>query len=96
MSFLALAVSNPALAAKTMGEILSDFIQLLVGGIKDLATGIGTGVNGFVKDLFLEVDAQGAITGLSTFGGVIAIFGGIALAVGITTLIFNWIRSIGN
>lgn len=96
MSFLALAVSNPALAAKTMGEILSDFIQLLVGGIKDLATGIGSGVNAFVKDLFLEVDAQGAITGLSTFGGVIAIFGGIALAVGITTLIFNWIRSIGN
>ena len=96
MSFLALVFRNPVLAAKTMGDILSEFIQLLVGGIKDLATGIGTGVNGFVKDLFLEVDAQGAISGLSTFGGVIAIFGGIALAVGITTLIFNWIRSIGN
>ena len=93
MSFLALV--HPILAAKTMGDILSDFIKLLVGGISDLATGIGSGVNGFVKDLFLEVDAQGAITGLSTFGGVIAIFGGIALAVGITTLIFNWIRSIG-
>lgn len=96
MSFLALLFRNPVLAAKTMGDILSEFIQLLVGGIKDLATGIGTGVNGFVKDLFLEVDAQGAITGLSTFGGVVAIFGGIALAVGITTLIFYWIRSIGN
>ena len=96
MSFLALVFRNPVLAAKTMGDILKDFIQLLVGGVTDLATGIGTGVNGFVKDLFLEVDAQGAITGLSTFGGVIAIFGGIALAVGITTLIFNWIRSIGN
>lgn len=96
MSFLALVFRNPVLAAKTMGEILKDFIQLLVGGVTDMATGIGTGVNGFVKDLFLEVDAQGAITGLSTFGGVIAIFGGIALAVGITTLIFHWIRSIGN
>lgn len=96
MSFLALFFRDPVLAAKTMGDILSEFIQLLVGGIKDLAIGIGTGVNGFVKDLFLEVDAQGAITGLSTFGGVVAIFGGIALAVGITTLIFNWIRSIGN
>lgn len=95
MSFLALVFRHPILAAKTMGDILSDFIKLLVGGISDLATGIGSGVNGFVKDLFLEVDAQGAITGLSTFGGVIAIFGGIALAVGITTLIFNWIRSIG-
>ena len=96
MSFLALLFRNPVLAVKTMGEILTDFIQLLVGGIKDLASGVGSGVNGFVKDLFLEVDAQGAITGLSTFGGIIAIFGGIALAVGITTLIFNWIRSIGN
>ena len=96
MSFLALVFRNPVLAAKTMGDILKDFIQLLVGGVTDLATGIGTGVNGFVKDLFLEVDAQGAITGLSPFGGVVAIFGGIALAVGITTLIFNWIRSIGN
>lgn len=95
MSFLALVFRHPVLAAKTMGDILSEFIKLLVGGISDLATGIGSGVNGFVKDLFLEVDAQGAITGLSTFGGVIAIFGGIALAVGITTLIFNWIRSIG-
>lgn len=96
MSFLALVFRNPVLAAKTMGEILSDFIKLLVGGIKDLATGVGSGVNGFVKDLFLEIDAEGAITGLSTFGCVVAIFGGIALAVGITTLVFNWIRSIGN
>lgn len=96
MSFLALVFRNPVLAAKTMGDILSEFIQLLVGGIKDLATGVGSGVNGFVKDLFLEVDSTGAISGLSTFGGIVAIFGGIALAVGITTLIFNWIRSIGN
>lgn len=96
MSFLALVFRNPVLAAKTMGDILSEFIQLLVGGIKDLATGVGSGVNGFVKDLFLDVDSTGAISGLSTFGGIVAIFGGIALAVGITTLIFNWIRSIGN
>lgn len=96
MSFLALVFRNPVLAAKTMGDILSEFIQLLVGGIKNLATGVGSGVNGFVKDLFLEVDSTGAISGLSTFGGIVAIFGGIALAVGITTLIFNWVRSIGN
>lgn len=96
MSFLSLLVRHPVLAAKTMGDILSEFIQLLVGGIKDLATGVGSGVNGFVKDLFLDVSSTGEINGLSTFGGIVAIFGGIALAVGITTLIFNWIRSIGN
>lgn len=96
MSYLAIVFRDPVFAAKTMGDILSEFINLLVGGIKDLATGVGSGVNGFVKDLFLEVDSTGAISGLSTFGGIVAIFGGIALAVGITTLIFNWIRSIGN
>lgn len=79
-----------------MASILVEFIKLLVGGISELAKGIGSGVNGFVKDLFLEVDAQGAISGLSTFGGVVAIFGGIALATGITTLIFRWVRSIGH
>lgn len=79
-----------------MSNILTEFIQLLVSGITTLATGIGSGVNGFVQDLFLTVGTDGAITGLSTFGGVVAIFGGVGLAVGITTLIFNWIRSIGN
>lgn len=79
-----------------MTAILTEFIQLLVGGISELAKGIGTGVNGFVKDLLLVTESNGTVTGLSTFGGVVAIFGGIALAVGITTLIFNWIRSIGN
>lgn len=79
-----------------MTEVLTAFIQLLVGGITSLASGIGSGVNQFVQDLFLAVDSGGAVTGLSTFGGVVAIFGGVALAVGLTTLIFNWIRSIGN
>lgn len=79
-----------------MANILSEFIQLLVSGITELGAGIGAGVNNFVQDLFLEVGESGAIEGLSTFGGVAAIFGGIGLAVGLTTLIFNWIRSLGN
>lgn len=79
-----------------MPAILTEFIDLLVGGIGSLATGIGSGVNGFVQDLFLVMGTNGTPEGLSTFGGVVAIFGGISLAVGITTLIFNWIRSIGN
>lgn len=79
-----------------MGAVLTEFIELLVSGISALASGIGSGVNGYVQDLFLTVSETGEVTGLSTFGGIVAIFGGIALAVGLTTLIFNWIRSIGN
>ena len=58
-----------------MGNILSEFIQLLVSGITDLGAGIGSGVNNFIQDLFLEVGTDGAIEGLSNFGGVAAIFG---------------------
>lgn len=79
-----------------MGNVLSEFIEILVGGISSLASGIGSGVNGFVQDLFLTVGTNGTVEGLSTFGGVTAVFGGISLAIGLTTLIFNWVRSIGN
>ena len=77
-----------------MSGILTEFIGLLVGGISSMATGIGSGLQSAVTAIFL--DTSGATPVLSTFGGVVAIFGGIALAVGFTTLIFNWIRSIGN
>lgn len=80
-----------------MVNVMKEFIQLLVSGIGELAKGLGTGVNGYVQDLFLVVDPTSSeVTGLSTFGAVVAIFGGIALAVTITTLIFNWIKSMGN
>lgn len=78
------------------GTVLEEFIQILVGGLEGLGSGIGTGSNNFVQNLFLTVDGSGNVTGLSMFGGVSAIFGGIALAIGLTTLIFNWIRSLGN
>lgn len=60
-----------------MSEVLIAFVELLVGGITSLASGIGSGVNQFVQDLFLTVSESGAVTGLSTFGGVVAIFGGV-------------------
>lgn len=60
-----------------------------------MATGIGSGLNEAVTKMFLTVDAQGAVTGLSNMGGLTAVFGGIALAVGLTTLVFHWVTSIG-
>lgn len=80
-----------------MGNVLNEFIEILVGGISSVGVGIGQGVNEFVRELFLTVSTEtGEVTGLSTFGAVVAVFGGISLAVGLTTLIFNWVRSIGN
>ena len=78
-----------------MDSVLTNFIHLLVSGISEMAQGIGAGLKSAVEAMFLTTDAQGAVTGLSTFGGVVAIFGGIALAVGFTTLIFHWLQNIG-
>lgn len=79
-----------------MGAALTEFTGLLTGGITGIASGIGAGVNAYASDLFLKVNDSGTVTGLSTFGGIVGVFGGVSLAIGLTTLVFNWIRSIGN
>lgn len=76
---------------------LTELINLLGSGIVSLSQKIAEGANQMVTNAFLTVDStSGAVTGLSAFGGVVAIFGGVALAIGFTTLIFNWIRSLGS
>lgn len=77
-----------------MTAILQEIIELLVGGISGMAKGLGTGINQYVSDLFIKTSEAGAQS-LSTFGGMVAIFGGIALAVGITRRLFNWLISLG-
>lgn len=78
-----------------MQAVLTEMISLLVGGITGIATGIGQGLSELVTKIFLTTDAQGAVTGLSAYGGVIAIFGGVALAVGLSRLVVNWVSSLG-
>lgn len=77
-----------------MAKILEEIISLLVGGITGMAKGLGAGINEYVSDLFITTGENG-VMGLSTFGGMVAIFGGIALAVGITRRLFNWLISLG-
>lgn len=68
----------------------------LVAGIETLATGIAGGVASMAQALFLKVNATtGAVEGLSIFGGIVAIFASVALAVGITTRVYLWITSLG-
>lgn len=77
-----------------MGNILTEFIGLLVGGITELGTAVGSGLNGAVTAMFLQT-TEGATT-LSTFGSLVAIFGGIALSIAFVTMVFHWLESIGN
>jgi len=78
-----------------MAAALQEFVQILVAGISNLATGIAQGVSSMAQELFLET-TEGAVTGLSVFGGIVAIFAGLALAVGITSKVYTWITSLGN
>lgn len=76
-----------------MGAVLTELINILVAGISSLATGIGQGLNDLVTAIF--VDVSGDTMKLTTFGGVVAIFAGIALAVGLSRLITGWVMSLG-
>ena len=76
-----------------MTAILTEICSLLVGGITSIAQGIGTGLNSLVTDLF--VVTNGDTTSLSVFGSVVAIFGGIALAIGLSKFVTKWIASLG-
>lgn len=60
-----------------------------------MAQGIASGLNTMATNLFIVTDATNGTQSLSVFGGVVAIFAGIALAVGLTTLVTKWIMSLG-
>ena len=80
-----------------MAQVLQEFVQILVGGVTQLAEGIASGIVAMAKALFLQVNAgTGAVEGLSIFGGIVAIFAGLALAIGITTRVYTWVTSLGN
>lgn len=72
-----------------------DFISIIVSGLGAFASGVASGVSDFASALFLNVQ-NGQVVGLSVFGGILAIFAGLALAVAITTKVYIWITSLGN
>nr|DAG73109.1 MAG TPA: hypothetical protein [Inoviridae sp.] len=63
-----------------------------------MATGIGSGLQKLVTNIFLETSGEGsaAITKLSTFGGIVIIFAGVALAIGLCRWVTNYLTSLGN
>ena len=77
-----------------MTEVLKEIISLLVSGITGIATGIGTGLTNLVESIFLKTSETG-VTGLSTVGGVIVVFAGVSLAIGLSRWVVNWVTSLG-
>lgn len=77
-----------------MSGVLNEIVSLLTAGISGIASGIGSGLQALVTNIFLST--EGNSTTLSTFGGVIVIFGAVALAIGLSRFIVNWLTSWGN
>lgn len=75
--------------------IVQEIVEILVSGLTAMASGIGTGLAELTQSVFLEVGTEGAIEGLSTFGIVVVAFGGVSLAVGLSTFIVKWVSSLG-
>lgn len=78
-----------------MSAVLQEIISLLTGGITGIASGIGSGLTALVKNIFLVAGEGGTMT-LSVFGGLIIVFAGVALAVGLCRWVVNWVTSLGN
>lgn len=78
-------------------DIVQEVVTILVSGLKKMATGIGEGVSELAKALFFTTNGTGAeaTQELSVFGTLIIVFAGIALAIGLSRLIFHWLTSLG-
>lgn len=76
-----------------MSAVLSEIITLLTAGLTQMATGIGGGLTALVTSIFLE--GEGDAQKLSVFGGVIVVFAGISLAIGLSRWVVNWVTSLG-
>ena len=79
-----------------MTTVLTEIIALIVSGITGIASGIGAGLSELVQAIFLEVSETGDIEGLSIFGGLIIVFAGISLAIGLSRWVVNWVTSLGS
>ena len=77
-----------------MQAVLTEIISLLVGGITGIAEGIGEGLSTLATSIFLSGNATDGYQ-LSIFGGLIAVFGGISLAIGLSRLVVKWVASLG-
>lgn len=75
-------------------EILTQIIEILVGGITGVATGVGTGLSTLAESIFL-VTADGGGTTLSVMGTLIVVFAGISLALGLCRWVLNFCTSLG-
>lgn len=75
-----------------MTTILSQIIEILIAGITGIASGVGSGLTTLAQSIFLGAEAGT----LSVFGGLVVVFAGISLAIGLCRWVVDWITSLGS
>lgn len=70
-------------------SILDTIVSILTGGIVGVSAGVGAGVSTLVSDIFITNNT------LSVFAGMIVVFAGISLAIGLSRWIMNFLTSLG-
>lgn len=75
-----------------MTAILDQIIDILIAGITGIASGVGQGLTTLAQSIFLGTEAGT----LSVFGGLVVVFAGISLAMGLCRWVVNWITSLGS
>ena len=75
-----------------MTLILKQIIEILVAGITGIASGVGSGLTTLAQTIFLGAEAGT----LSVFGGLVDVFAGISLAIGLCRWVVDWITSLGS
>ena len=76
-----------------MSAVLQEIITLLTSGLSQMASGIGSGFQAFMTEIFL--DTTGNTTALSVTGGLIVVFAAIALSIGLGRLCANYLFGLG-
>lgn len=74
-----------------MTTILQQIIEILVAGIKGIASGVGEGLTTLAQSIFIGSE-PGTLT---VFGGLVVVFAGISLAIGLCRWVVDWITSLG-
>lgn len=75
-----------------MTAILHQIIEILIAGITGIASGVGSGLTALAQSIFLGTEAGT----LSVFGGLVVVFAGISLAIGLCRWVVDWITSLGS
>ena len=81
------------LTAMTGAELVAYIIEILLSGLANFASGIGSGINSLVVGLLFTTSAMETV---STFATIVFVFAGVSLAFTLCRWVLNLITSFGN